>query len=93
VTPEDLYLQAVVNRHRLPAPDPAAHHIRRRLEPLLQSWAGAHLESVTLSGSQAKGSALRDGDVDLFLSLAPDTPSPLAVLHSSLAARFCDYLP
>lgn len=72
----------------------------RRLLPLLRRWAGPHLEAVTLSGSYAKGTALRnpsllpsDVDVDLLLSLSPDTPGPLQRFHSSLAHFFRDFLP
>ena len=93
MTPEDIYLHAVINRHRAPDNDPSPHRLRRRLEPLLRSWAGDNLESVTLSGSHAKGTALRGGDVDLFLSLSPATPGSLAALHASLTAHFLHHTP
>jgi hypothetical protein len=93
LSPEELYLRAVIQRHRLPAGDPTAERVRRRLTPLLRAWAGDRLESVAVSGSQAKGTALRDGDVDLFLSLSPATPGPLAAIHSSLLVYLRDYLP
>jgi hypothetical protein len=97
----DLYLLATIARHRLPE---SAHSVpsafRRRLLPLLRRWAGPHLESVSLSGSYAKGTALRgpsllpsDLDIDLFLSLSPDTPGPLDRLHHSLAHVFRDFSP
>jgi hypothetical protein len=84
VQPEDIYLQAVINRHRPlsePAPVPA---ILDRVP---------HLESVSLSGSHAKGTALRSSDLDLFLSFSPSTPGPLSALLPSLAARFRYYQP
>ena len=93
LTPEDIYLHAVINRHRAPDNDPSPHRLRRRLEPLLRSWAGNNLESITVSGSHAKGTALRGGDVDLFLSLSPATPGPLAAIHASLAAHFLHHTP
>jgi hypothetical protein len=69
---EDLYLQATINRHR--APDNA------RLPNLpLRTWQYApYLDSVTLSGSQAKSTALRDSDLDFFLTLSPTTPGERA---------------
>jgi tRNA nucleotidyltransferase (CCA-adding enzyme) len=67
--------------------------LRRHLEPLLHSWAGGYLESVTVCGSHAKGTALPNSDVDLFLSLSPAMPGPLSGIHTSLAAHFRDYSP
>ena len=84
----DLYLHAVVNRHRA-----STCNQFPRLQRLLRSWAAPHLESITLSGSHAKATALRDSDVDLFLSLSPSTPGPLAAIHTSLAAHLRDYSP
>jgi tRNA nucleotidyltransferase (CCA-adding enzyme) len=41
----------------------------RVLRLLLRSWSYyKHLESVTLAGSHAKGTDLRNSDVDLFLT-------------------------
>ncbi len=86
--PEDLYLRAVVNRHR------ASSHPRfPKLERLLRSWGGERLESITVSGSRAKSTALRDSDLDLFLSLSPAMPGPLSALHTSLAAHLFHYSP
>jgi hypothetical protein len=79
VQPEDIYLQAVINRHRplsAPAPVPVVLH------------RFPYLESVSLSGSHAKGTALRSSDLDLFLSFSPSTPGPLSALLPSLAAHF-----
>ena len=56
------------------------------LRPLLRGWRyHKYLESVTLAGSHAKGTDLKDSDVDIFLSLSPDTPGPLAAIQASLA--------
>jgi hypothetical protein len=93
VTPEDLYLRAVINRLRLSPEDPGAPGLLRRLTPLLHSWGGDLLESVALSGSLAKGTALRGGDVDVFLSLSPRLRAPLAAVHASLLNHFRDFLP
>ena len=64
-----------------------------QLERLIQAWAGNNLESIALSGSHAKQTALRDSDVDLFLSLKPEMPGPLADIQASLARNFSYYQP
>jgi hypothetical protein len=81
---DDLYLLAVIAKHR----------VRARLMPLLRRWGGSRLEEVTVSGSHAKGTAIRgaslwpdDVDVDLFASLAADSQRRLAgVLREYKAA-------
>jgi len=89
----DQYVLAVVGRNR--AAGGAPETIRRRLLPLLQRWAGSDLEAVTLAGSYAKGTAIRnrplvpsDVDVDLFIGLRPEARAPLAELYGSLAESF-----
>jgi len=94
VTAADLYLHAVVNRHRAPDDDPRPERLRRQVERVLRSWSFAPwVESITVSGSVSKGTALRDSDVDLFLSLAASAPGPLAEIHTSLADHCRDLLP
>src|SRR5579863_7370062 len=87
MTPEDQYVQAIINRHRAQPP-----HFPQ-LERLIQAWGGKNLESIVLSGSHAKNTALKDSDVDLFLSLKPEMPGPLVEIQSSLANHFCYYQP
>ncbi len=97
----DLYLQAVVGRHRVTAsPVSGPERIRRRLLPLLHGWAGENLEAVVLAGSYAKETAIRtrpmfpaDTDTDLFLSLKPDTPGRLEEIYGSLEAAFREFQP
>jgi len=56
------------------------------LRPLLRGWRyHNYLESVTIAGSHAKGTDLKDSDVDIFLRLSPDTPGPLSAMQASLA--------
>ena len=47
-----------------------------------------YLESITLAGSHAKGTALRDSDIDLFLRYSPGTPGPISAIQTSLASHF-----
>ena len=59
----DLYLHAVVNRHRAGPGDDGPDRLRRQIQLLLRHWTlGNYLESVTLSGSHSKSTALRDSD-------------------------------
>jgi predicted nucleotidyltransferase len=85
---EDQYLRAVINRHRASAQKHFPH-----LERLLHVWAGKNLESIAIAGSHAKNTALRDSDVDLFLSLSPELPGPMSAIHTSLAAHLHQYSP
>ena len=60
--------------------------IRVHLRLLLRGWSYyKHLDSITLAGSHAKGTDLRDSDVDIFLRLSPDTPGTLSAMQASLA--------
>lgn len=64
--------------------------VRTRL--LLRGWKfHKYVESVTLAGSHAKGTDLRDSDVDIFIRLAPDTPESLKEIQRSLAGHFIPY--
>jgi hypothetical protein len=66
------------------------------IELVLRQWAGAYLLSVTPSGSYAKGTANRsDTDLDLFISLSPDTPDTLSNVHNTLinALKAAGYQP
>jgi hypothetical protein len=47
-----------------------------------------YLESVKLAGSHAKGTDLRDSDIDLFLRYSPNTPGPLSAIQTDLADHF-----
>jgi len=94
VTSADLYVHATVNQHRALDDDPRPDRLRCQVERMLRLWAFAPwVESVTLSGSIPKGTALRESDVDLFVSLAPETPGPLAEVHSSLGHHFHEFIP
>jgi len=94
VTPADLYLLAAVNRQRALDDDRRPEWLRCQVERVLRGWAFAPwVESITLSGSLPKGTALRDSDVDLFLSLSPATPGALAEIHASLGQHFRDFVP
>jgi hypothetical protein len=55
------------------------------LQTVLQRWGGGYLREISPSGSFAKGTANRSGtDIDLFLSLKPETPDSLSQIYNSL---------
>lgn len=56
---------------------------RTTLVPILQRWAGPYLVDITPSGSFAKGMANRSGtDIDIFVSLSPDTNETLKQIYN-----------
>lgn len=83
----DQYLQQVLGRVTAPTGTlgPGAT-VREALRPVVQRWATAQLVELKLSGSYAKGTAIRGGtDVDLFISLKADTSQTLQEIYNSLA--------
>lgn len=59
--------------------------VAQTLAPVLQKWSAGYLNSVTPSGSFAKGTANKSGtDIDLFISLASHTPNTLAEIYNTL---------
>ncbi len=58
----------------------------------LRGWKfHKYVKSVSLAGSHAKGTDLRDSDVDIFIGLAPETPASLKEIQRSLAEHFIPY--
>jgi hypothetical protein len=59
-----------------------------QLEPLINEWANRYLLQIDYSGSNAKGTAISPGtDVDLFISLSPDTGETLEEIYNTLGNR------
>jgi len=55
------------------------------LEPFIREWANKFLVSITPSGSFAKGTANKSStDIDLFISLSPETKEALKEIYESL---------
>jgi hypothetical protein len=88
----DDYLQGILQRE---AVDTGIYSpvrgVQIKLQPALQEWAGSYLGSVTASGSFAKGTANHSGtDIDLFISLAQNTPNSLKEIYDTLAEKMTD---
>jgi len=61
--------------------------MRQALDPMIRRWAGTQYSELKVSGSYAKGTAIRGGtDVDIFISLKPDTSPTLKEIFDSLAS-------
>ncbi len=53
--------------------------------PQIQEWAGSDLRDVKISGSSAKGTAIRNGtDVDIFISITSATAHTLGNIYETL---------
>jgi hypothetical protein len=83
----DAYVKSIVAKYaltggRAPSTSTAAEEVYK----IIQVWAGQFLLGVSYSGSSAKGTAISGiADVDLFISLKPETPGTLAEIYNSLA--------
>lgn len=55
------------------------------IAPSIREWAGRYLVDLGYSGSFAKGTAVHGGaDLDLFISISPNTPETLSQVYESL---------
>jgi hypothetical protein len=86
---EQDYLNAILTREQvgtgLASP---ALFVPGVIRPVIEQWAGRYLLDMTPSGSYAKGTANRSGtDLDLFISLSPDTVETLSDIHKTLITK------
>ncbi|MGY3506758.1 nucleotidyltransferase [Bradyrhizobium sp. USDA 4471] len=94
---EQDYLNAILLREQvatgLASP---AFFVPGVIRPVIDQWAGRYLLDVSASGSFVKGTANHSGtDLDLFISLSPETTETLSDIHKSLviALRAAGYQP
>ena len=81
----DDYVRAIIAKYAQPFRSQAATSAANEVAAIMQIWAGQYLLGISYSGSSAKGTAIRGlADVDLFISLAPQTPGTLADIYNSL---------
>lgn len=83
----DLYLSLVLANHK-----PNAVNVplcQSQLLPQVREWAGNQLLNFFVSGSFAKGTAVKGtADVDFFISIDPNCTSSLNEIYDTLLAHF-----
>lgn len=84
---DDHYLFSILGRENVDTSIfSPAYRVQQILSPALATWGHRYLLNVTPSGSFAKGTANRSGtDLDLFISVSPDTPNTLAEIYDRLS--------
>jgi hypothetical protein len=81
----DSYVRSIISKYALTARTPAATAAAQTVYQIIRVWAHTYLLGVSYSGSSAKGTAISGiADVDLFISLNPQTPGTLAEIYNSL---------
>lgn len=84
----DVYLRQVLARHAPAAGPLIITAVRATIEPVIRAWAGTYLRGITVSGSNAKGTAVGgQTDLDLFISVAHEVPENLREIYWSLHGR------
>lgn len=81
------YIKSIIAKYALTGGrTPAATAAAEQVYEIIKVWANVFLLGVNYSGSSAKGTAIAGiADVDLFISLKPETPGTLAEIYNSLA--------
>ncbi len=84
----DPYLNSVLTRHSVSTDLRrlfALGNAQSELERVIRAWTGSYLNYVQLSGSNAKGTAIKgSADLDLFISLKTGLPYTFNDVHKSL---------
>jgi predicted nucleotidyltransferase len=62
-----------------------ANSVISTLRPVINTWAGNHLEGIYISGSVAKGTVVADlSDVDILISIKPTATESLKEVYDKL---------
>lgn len=88
----DAYLQSILLREAvntgLTSP---VRDVIGSLMPVVLQWSGSYLVDLSPSGSFAKGTANKSGtDIDVFVSLAHNTPETLKDIYTKLFQRMTE---
>nr|WP_180164558.1 nucleotidyltransferase [Stenotrophomonas sp. SbOxS2]NYT97649.1 nucleotidyltransferase [Stenotrophomonas sp. SbOxS2] len=88
----DQYLNAILAREAVDTSFLSpAFSAKATLTPVINAWGGPLVQSVSPSGSFAKGTANASGtDLDLFISLHPSTPRSLRDIYLTLFNALMD---
>jgi hypothetical protein len=83
----DQYLLSLIQREKVDTSvNSPVRGVIMTLRPVLMRWANNYLAGLAPSGSFVKDTAIRSGtDIDLFVSLRPDTPATLKEIYTTLA--------
>ena len=85
VTADDYLLQILVRESVNTGIFSPVRSVQATLESAIREWANRFLVSISPSGSFVKGTANKSGtDIDLFISLSPETKETLKEIYESL---------
>lgn len=84
--PGSPYLISILNREAVDTSELSpVRGVQTVLAPVLNQWGNGHLQSISPSGSFAKGTANRSGtDIDLFLSVSSQATDDLKTIYNTL---------
>lgn len=87
----DAYISSIIKGYRvLGDPVSAGGQARKHFSPVIKQWAGPYLLGLKLSGSCAKGTAIKgSSDADLFISLRSTAPGTLGEIYENLYEYIC----
>lgn len=85
---QDQYVESILTKYAVPrGPTSPAERLGSTVAGPIRTWAGQQLNAIEYSGSYAKETGVRGiSDVDVFISLKPDTQGTLKDLYNSLYA-------
>ena len=84
----DVYLRQVLDRYPAGAGILTVTALRATIDPVIRNWAGGYLREISVSGSNAKGTAVGgQTDLDLFISVASHVPENLSQVYWSLFSQ------
>ena len=82
----DEYLQQIISKHTvLVGPNSLTSKAIYKIRPVIKDWSNNCLTEIVVSGSYAKGTAVKGGtDIDLFISLNHTVSISLKEIYDSL---------
>lgn len=82
----DEYLQSMLAKYYVSTNSGSqGYQTAQKIIPYLKEWSDSCLNEIKFSGSYAKGTAVRgSADIDLFISLIPNTDGSLQELYENL---------
>lgn len=85
----DQYIRGVLQQRSRFVSDATIQNAFNIIIPHIRAWGGSYISEISVSGSYAKKTAIGAGsDIDLFVSLIPETPDTLQQIHQTLLTRF-----